>query len=45
MSINLTPFIPLSFKGEGEDINKKRGEAPLKHLISLIFLKREGSIT
>ncbi|MBA7658200.1 hypothetical protein ES703_66149 [subsurface metagenome] len=44
MSINLTPFIPISFKGEGEDI-KKKGEAPLKHLISLIFLKREGSIT
>jgi len=28
--VYLTPFIPLSFKGEGEDI-KKRGFAPLKH--------------
>jgi hypothetical protein len=28
--INLTPLIPLSFKGEGED--RKRGaNAPLKH--------------
>jgi len=28
--IYLTPFIPLSFKGEGED-RVKRGFAPLKH--------------
>jgi len=28
--ITLTPFIPLSLKGEGEDI-KKRGYAPLRH--------------
>jgi len=28
--IYLTPLIPLSFKGEGED-TKKRGEAPLRH--------------
>ena len=28
--IYLTPFIPLSFQGEGEDI-KKRGFAPLRH--------------
>jgi len=38
MSIYLTPFIPLSFKGEGE-VLKKRGEAPLKRLISLISFK------
>jgi len=28
--IYLTPCVPLSFKGEGEEI-KKRGEAPLRH--------------
>jgi len=30
MIIYLTPFIPLSFKGEGGGI-KKRANAPLKH--------------
>jgi len=35
--IYLTPLIPLSFKGEGEDI-KKRGEASLR-LPSRISLK------
>ena len=30
--IYLTPCVPLSFKGEGEDI-KKRGFAPLRHLL------------
>jgi hypothetical protein len=30
--INLTPFIPLSTLGEGEDFLKKRGlKPPLKH--------------
>jgi len=28
--IYLTPFIPLSFKGEGEGY-RKRGAAPLRH--------------
>jgi len=28
----LTPLFPLSFEGEGE-INKKRGFAPLRHLL------------
>jgi len=28
--IYLTPLIPLSFKGEGENV-KKRGFAPLRH--------------
>jgi hypothetical protein len=32
--IYLTPFIPLSFKGEGEE-KKKRGFAPLKLSIPL----------
>jgi hypothetical protein len=32
--IYLTPFIPLSFKGEGEE-KKKRGFAPLKLYVLL----------
>jgi hypothetical protein len=27
----LTPLIPLSFKGEGEEILKRGANAPLKH--------------
>jgi len=32
---NLTPFIPLSFKGEGEDI-KRGADAPLRHPFLLV---------
>jgi hypothetical protein len=28
--INLTPFVPLSTLGEGEEIKKRGGEAPSK---------------
>jgi len=38
--INLTPFIPLSFKGEGEEI-LERGFAPLLPALPLPLL-REG---
>jgi hypothetical protein len=31
--INLTPFIPLSLKGEGEIVFKRGANAPLKHPI------------
>jgi len=37
--INLTPFIPLSFEGEGEEI--QRGTLPLSYLLPLP-LSREG---
>jgi hypothetical protein len=36
LSIYLTPCIPLSFKGEGEDF-MKRGAAPLKLPIRLFL--------
>jgi len=38
--INLTPFIPLSLKGEGEEI-VERGEAPLLPTLPLPLI-REG---
>jgi len=41
---NLTPCIPLSFKGEGEGFIK-RGFAPLKHPIKLGSLAREGNFS
>jgi hypothetical protein len=34
--IILTPFIPLSFKGEGEEKIRKRGLAPLKHPLRVV---------
>jgi hypothetical protein len=39
--INLTPFIPLSFKGEGEEI-LERGEAPLFPMLPLPLLREGG---
>jgi len=36
--INLTPFIPLSFKGEGDGFFKKRGFASLRHPVRLTSL-------
>jgi hypothetical protein len=41
--IYLTPLIPLSFKGEGEDI-KKRGYASLK-LPNHLYLFTSNSLT
>jgi len=38
--IDLTPFIPLSLKGEGEE-TLERGEAPLQPALP-IFLMKEG---
>jgi len=35
MSIILTPFIPLSFKGEGEGL-KKRGAKPLLDALRVV---------
>jgi len=29
--IYLTPFVPLSFEGEGDFLYQKRGFAPLRH--------------
>jgi hypothetical protein len=37
--IDLTPFIPLSLKGEGEIVFKRGANAPLKHPI---YFQREG---
>jgi len=37
--INLTPFIPLSLKGEGEEI-LERGEAPLLLTLSLHKIRK-----
>jgi len=39
--INLTPFIPLSFKGEGEEI-LERGFAPLLPTLPLPLLREGG---
>jgi hypothetical protein len=39
--INLTPFIPLSLKGEGEEI-LERGEAPLYSTLPLPLLREGG---
>jgi len=41
MFINLTPFIPLSFKGEGEEI-LERGETPLLHTLPLPLVREGG---
>jgi len=40
--IYLTPCVPLSFKGEGEDI-KKRGFAPLRHSLFIMIDVNEVS--
>ncbi len=37
--INLTPFIPLSLKGEGEEI-LERGKAPLLPAPSLLLIRK-----
>jgi len=37
----LTPLIPLSFKGEGEEW-KRGANAPLRHPFSIYLLKGEG---
>jgi hypothetical protein len=37
--INLTPLIPLSLKGEGEE-NKRGANAPLRHPIKLEISER-----
>jgi len=39
--IYLTPLFPLSFEGEGE-INKKRGFAPLRHLLGRASPPKRG---
>jgi len=39
--INLTPFIPLSLKGEGEE-TFERGFAPLKPTLPLPLLREGG---
>ena len=39
--INLTPFIPLSLKGEGEEI-LERGEAPLLLTLPLPLIREGG---
>jgi len=39
--IDLTPFIPLSLKGEGEEI-LERGEAPLLLTLPLPLLREGG---
>ena len=39
--INLTPFIPLSFKGEGEEV-LERGFAPLLPTLPLPLLREGG---
>ncbi len=39
--INLTPFIPLSFKGEGEEV-LERGEAPLLPTLPLPLIREGG---
>jgi len=39
--MNLTPLIPLSFKGEGEEI-LERGEAPLLPTLPLPFIIFKG---
>jgi hypothetical protein len=33
--INLTPFVPLSTLGEGEEIKKRGANAPLRHPIMM----------
>jgi len=39
--INLTPLIPLSFKGEGEG-NRKEGLSPLLNTLTTAYFKQEG---
>jgi len=39
--IDLTPFVPLSLKGEGEE-TLERGEAPLLPTLSLPLLREGG---
>ena len=41
MFINLTPFVPLSFKGEGEE-TLERGFAPLLLTLPLPLLREGG---
>jgi len=39
--VDLTPFVPLSFEGEGEEI-VERGEAPLLPTLPLPLLREGG---
>jgi len=41
LALNLTPFIPLSLKGEGEEI-LERGFAPLLPILPLPLLREGG---